>query len=168
MPNRKTTRRWFRFSLRSLLIATMLIGVVAGWLTSEVRYVHDRWATFWRLDSVAELYKDGGGAQTAEAVLLDPCAFEYPLPDGYKPPWEGRPFAVVKSTGIPFWRRWLGDVSFALIKVPNHWAKSDALRLQALFPEALLYWQRQYWSPQALAALPDPPTTNAKSFLCAD
>jgi hypothetical protein len=160
-------RRWLRFSLRSLLIATALLVVLIAGVTAEVRYVHDRWATCLQLNS-NEQAQAGGGAFTAVAVCADPCFFKYPLPDWYRPLWKGHNLAAVKSAGIPIWRRWLGDESFALVKVPDGCTKRDALRLQRLFPEALIYWQDKYWRPQELAALPDTRGPSGKSFLCAD
>jgi hypothetical protein len=45
---------------------------------------------------------------------------------------------------IPFWRKWLGDEPFGLVCVPLRWPESEIVRIRALFPEAFVYWRRDY------------------------
>ena len=60
---------------------------------------------------------------------------------------------VGKKMGVivSFWRRWTGDESFALVKVPDAWSQSEALELVSVFSEAVVYWHGDYISPIAVA-----------------
>ena len=55
-PQRK--RRWFQFSLRTLMIAVTLLAVPCAYVGWQVKIVRDRKAT---VHEVAEMNGDGGG-----------------------------------------------------------------------------------------------------------
>jgi len=124
-----------RFSLRTLLVAVAAVGILLGWLISDWRFARERWSWFTRLNAQAA---EGGGVCTWAAVQCDGCE----LPK--EPQW--REGAYWRLPTIPFWRRWLGDETFSLVKAPDSWSKDDAMKLRSLFPEAFVYWNGDYIS----------------------
>ena len=42
MTETKPTRRWFRFSLRTLFVVVTIVGVAAGWVTYQLNWLEQR------------------------------------------------------------------------------------------------------------------------------
>lgn len=58
LPPRK--RRWFQYSLRTLLVATLLAAIGLGWAAAELRKIERQRLAYKRLS--LHLYSDGGGS----------------------------------------------------------------------------------------------------------
>jgi len=103
-------RRWFRFSLRGLLVVVTVLGCWLGW---EVSAVHQR-------RSMAQRFEAEGG-------FVEVWTSDLEVQYGYEP---GR------GPKISGWRRWLGDRAYNFITLPPSSTKPDFMRARALFPEA--------------------------------
>ncbi len=110
----KPRRRWFSFSLRSLLIATTVLGVWLGWETSVVR---QRTQVRKELEATRE-YRFTTAAEYAERY-------------GGSPP----PGAVA---AIPLVRRWLGDRAIQEIWYYSAPQPAERERIARVFPEAAI------------------------------
>jgi len=38
----KPRRRWFRYSLRTLLVLVVLLAIPLGWIAAQLKWIHDR------------------------------------------------------------------------------------------------------------------------------
>ncbi len=102
-PAPKHTRRWFQIRLGTMLVLMMAIAVLLG----QFKVVRDRQ----RLRTL--VYKNGGLIADTDYRLAanDPR----------------------RSKDVPFWRRWLGDSSAAIVALPDSMNLESVTRL---FPEA--------------------------------
>ena len=113
----KPRRRWFRFSLRTLLVA---MTVLCCWLAWESSVVRSRRA------ELNQLRANGA----FEVTTADQWAER--MPPGY----TGRPPANVSLV-----RRWLGDQAIQEIGYYSHYlpaSKEELARLSRVFPEATM------------------------------
>jgi hypothetical protein len=105
-------RRWYQFSLRTLLIGVTLLAALCGYVAHEAKIVRDRrvWAInhghFWVTDPLRA---------TVERVSGDP------------------------SRGPSFVRLWLGDKPLPQLVVPTDTAPSEIKLAASLFPEADIF-----------------------------
>ena len=119
-----TRRRWFQFSVGTLLL---LVTVFAVWLGWELKFIRDRQA--WLREN---------------AVLVDPEM----RPDDVFP---GGSYVIMPplrlppryEASIPTWRKWLGDEAVPWIIEGEDWTDIDRARAVRLFPEAKLIPQRK-------------------------
>ena len=109
----ESRRRRFRFSLRTLLVVVMLLGISIGWLTVEARFVRQRKLM------MAKWEVSPGDARPAIYLRIS----------GYlKSRFPERSFS------IPWHRRLLGDRPICHI-----WVRSaQAAEAERLFPEAVI------------------------------
>jgi hypothetical protein len=117
----------FRYSLRTLFVAVMVVGSFLGWIGAENRFVRDRKAYG------GQVRAEGGYAVTYPTSDLLCSSDEYP----------NRHEARLRTPRVPFWRRWLGDEPFGLVVVPAAWPKQEAMKVKSLFPESSVYWKRE-------------------------
>jgi hypothetical protein len=108
----KPRRRWFSFSLRSLLVATTVFGVWLGWETSVVR---ERVRVQKKLEATRE-YRFTTAAEYAER-------------------YGGGPPPDTVAT-IPLVRRWLGDRAIQEIWYYSVPQTAERVRIAKVFPEA--------------------------------
>ena len=109
-PKRK--RRWFQFSLRSLLIGVTLLALPLAYVGWQVRIVREP-------------------KEMLDGVVLNNCAFQL----------YGMRFSVLARTDfpdppIPWIRKALGDVWVSWIVVGREVTEDDFERIWAAFPEA--------------------------------
>ena len=126
-PKRK--RRWFQFSLRTLLIGVTLVAIAAWYVRSEVNFVNER-------KELASYLAAQNGAGPNRVTFaseserqLKRLKWNLPFRAGsktYNPPF----------LRVSFLREWLGD-DFALV-VEFYGRRPEAFmkRLKAAFPEA--------------------------------
>ena len=126
-------RRWFRFGLRTLLVVVAVLGAFLGWLTSEWRFVRERRACEARLLRSFKANEGGVAAPYRYSRFANG-------PDVF-PEW---PEASARIPSVPIWRRWLGDEPFGIVSVPALWPENEVRDIKALFPEAFVYWRREY------------------------
>jgi hypothetical protein len=110
----KTNRRWFRFSLRVLLIVVAVVGCWLGW---QANLVHRRKV------ALSEL--------RPRAVFLSSVVAEREKSSGDRLviPWD-------HVREIPFWRRLMGDESIGWIYLEDSASPADLELAKSLFPEA--------------------------------
>lgn len=104
-------RRWFQFSLRTLIITFGLLTAALGWLGRELKVIHERNVT-------REWVVTNGGATISRAQ--------------WNPPFGDGGYLVE----VPFWRTWLGDQPMVSLKLSGKCMPEDVDRVQAIFPEA--------------------------------
>ena len=108
----KRQRRWFQFSLRTLLIGVTLLCVVAGgYVLSQKEIVKERQA---ELDDVLKR----GGIAHADYTLS-------------QPQWER-----VYLSRVSWVREWLGDHAMKWIILPTGATLEEERRVRSWFPEA--------------------------------
>jgi hypothetical protein len=107
MPNRK--RRWFQFSLRSLMIFTMACAIAAGW---ESHVIRER-------------------ATIMNRTKAD--HWEYVIPAE----WNMRKSEIPAT--VPVVRRWLGDQAIQCIFTPVGASSGDLDAGRSIFPEAEIW-----------------------------
>lgn len=106
---------WCRFSLRTLLIAMAVVGVMLGWNTHQVR---ERQKTLRRIDSL------GGRHVTYQPEVQ---------------PGNGKPPRYWAATSFPRLRLLLGDIPIYYINMVRTTATwQDRERVARLFPEAFV------------------------------
>ena len=111
----KPARRWFSFSLRSLLAVMTLVCIWLAWESSVVRQ---------RQRMLAQVR----ASHAFEVTTAKTWAASFPA---------GNPYSPVSR--IPIFRRWLGDEAIQQIGYYGHMVGSsgvDVDRLAKLFPEA--------------------------------
>ncbi len=118
-PKRK--RRWFQFSLRTLLIVVTLLGVVCGYVSRQVAIVKERvvMAAAPGVDSV---------------VAANPRDIITSLSSGS---------GVVHVTSdslesIPWFRSWLGDRYYLGLSIDKSASDDEITRYKQAFPEATI------------------------------
>ena len=103
-------RRWFQFSLRTLLVALALLATCLWMVGRTVRQ---------RQSLIREAVGNGG-----EVLLISEMSD------------ARRATSFVKEYHVPFWRRWLGDQAVPLLRLSPDATDEDCDRAQDLFPEA--------------------------------
>ena len=103
-----TRRRWFQFSIRSLLLLLTAFAMLLAW---EKRYIRAR--------------RDFLESNNA-AIAAGPKRHVMSRKTQYKP------------AEIPFWRRLLGDEPVDVIPMPFAAGEKARAKARALFPEARL------------------------------
>jgi hypothetical protein len=107
----KRKRRWFQFSLRTLLIAVTLLAVPLGYAGWQAKISRGRAA------AVTEVMGSGGMVIGAEGLSPSKLASD-------------------RDYSIPFLRRWMGDHAVLQIFYKRGTTDDDVRRLRRLFPEA--------------------------------
>lgn len=103
---KRTPRRWFRFSLRTLFVVVTVFAVWLGW---ELSFIKERKASI-------RLIRDKYGSVYTSSDLAD------------------RP--VTDLVSIPFWRRMLGDEAVQMVRLTPAFSDNDLRNVQRIFPEA--------------------------------
>ncbi|HEV2971233.1 MAG TPA: hypothetical protein VGY55_14760 [Pirellulales bacterium] len=112
-PKRK--RRWFQFSLRSLMIVVTLLAIPCGWLAHQARVVEERKALrSWLLDN-------GGVIHEAQYEMEHP-----------------------ETSQITWIRILIGDHTALSINFPYGISKPQASRMKTVFPEAAFGFMTDY------------------------
>src|SRR5579863_9161354 len=106
-------RRWFQFSIGTMLL---LITVFAVWLAWELAFVRARRAYLANLN-YAQWHSDG---QRMFNIAPPPAG---------------------EHATIPFWRSLLGDKPIDFIVLPTGWQPEDLKTGKALIPEATFFRQ---------------------------
>ncbi len=138
--NRK--RRWFQFSLRSLLVIVTLFCVIGGWLGNEYRIVRARKAL------VQRIFENGNMQERWGIVFYSPTINS----SGQKSDgWAGIGFvpneamtSLTRGGGQSrpsIVRRWLGDSDqrICVICIPASAETAETTAASELFPEARIY-----------------------------
>jgi hypothetical protein len=122
-PKRK--RRWFQFSLRTLLVVVTLVAVACAWPIHIVKHrkallerIHAMHGSVFTLSDVASR----GGVTVQGVKSLDSPA---------DPPLDGR-------TPITGPRKWLGDAAISLIRLPTAPTADEEAEIKGAFPEAAI------------------------------
>jgi hypothetical protein len=104
------SRRWFRFSLRTIFVVVTVFAVWLGW---ELKFIRDRKVFLKWVDETSGSY-------------------------GTKSEWAIRPNNPFSNTpDVAKWRRWLGDDATIAITLGPGYTKDEAARMWRLFPEAI-------------------------------
>lgn len=103
-------RRWFQFSLATLLVVMTLFAAIAGWLAWEMNFVQQR-------RSMCAIIEGRGGYAVSVAQAKARTG-------------------TTSSNSIPIWRIWLGDEPYLAIGLGNEQSKEDLQLATELFPEA--------------------------------
>jgi hypothetical protein len=121
-PKRK--RRWFQFSLRTLMIVvTLFCVVVGGYVGWQAKIVRERKAT------AREVTGLGGMMYSATRVTRFGPDAEFSMGDRFfKPPYPS----------VSFLRRWLGDDWVVGIVLPRSTSAEMEKKVIAAFPEAVV------------------------------
>jgi hypothetical protein len=112
-PKRK--RRWFQFSLRSLLIVVAVTAVACAWFAHEAHAVQQR-------KTLRKWIEEGGGTCVANDLGRQ-------IPS--VPPGS-------RIDEPSFVRRWLGDQTVRAIFLPRKTSDRDLQRIRTCFPGASL------------------------------
>jgi hypothetical protein len=123
-PKRK--RRWFQFSLRTLLIVVTVLAVVCAYVGWQAKIVREREAMLIRLHGF------GGDFITSAKIqnLID---------SGW---WRSEPSDWRSDLNddqhhtVPWIRRWLGDQPIIAMWVPRSIERNAAEEIMGAFPEA--------------------------------
>jgi hypothetical protein len=118
-PRRK--RRWFQFSLRTLLVGVVLLAVVCGYVGRQVAIVKEREAM-------------------AAAPGVDSVVAANPR-DMFTPLSSGSGIVHVTSDsreGLPWFRSWLGDRYYLGVSLDRSTSDDEITRYKQVFPEATI------------------------------
>jgi hypothetical protein len=126
-PKRK--RRWFQFSLRSLMIVVTLLAVPLGYIGWQAKIVRERRAA---LDIIVE--SDGGYWRDRHEKVSSMIGM---FPD-FSLPRKAYTMISESHPGTePGWvRRWIGDETIMVIFMRDDFLGCDAADLCERFPEA--------------------------------
>jgi hypothetical protein len=126
-PERK--RRWFQFSLRTLLIGVTLVAIAAWYVRSEANFVNER-------KELASYLAAQSGAGPSRVTFasdweqhLRRLKWNVPFRAGsktYNPPFPR----------VSFLREWLGDDFALVVEIYGRRPEAFMKRLKAAFPEA--------------------------------
>jgi hypothetical protein len=111
-PKRK--RRWYQFTLRSLMIVVTATAAACAWVAHEGRVVQERRA-------LRQWIEEGGGA-----CANNDLAARIP------------PVSKINEPSIV--RRWLGDQTVATVFLPRKFADQDLQRIKTCFRGATLIY----------------------------
>jgi hypothetical protein len=129
-PRRK--RRWFQFSLRTLLIGVTLLAVACAYVAWQARIVRERRALLLLIES--REYGWYSGERSASHDFP-------PAASGHDLAASGHNLTAGKTEDRPAWiRHWLGDETVYLIWLRNTVPSSEAVLIENCFPEAVV-WQ---------------------------
>ena len=120
-PKRK--RRWFQFSLRTLMIGVALLAVPMGYVGWQAKIVRER------TEMLATIKAAGGEVMmlpSLPGVTLFPIVIQ-----NRKTVSRWRPT-------VPVIRRWLGDDVVVFLVLNPSTSRKDIERVAALFPEAII------------------------------
>jgi hypothetical protein len=106
----KRRRRWFQFSLRTLLIVVTLFAIVCAYVSWQMRIV---------------------AVERRDAAAKYPTWETLPTPANYQGMIRERPAA-------PWPLCWFGEEGYALMVLPANIPHDEIERLRKLFPEALV------------------------------
>ena len=115
-PNRK--RRWFQFSLRTLMIGVTLLAVACAYVGWQFKIVQERKA------KLILLHELGGSSITVSEYVNA-------VTHGWK-----RDLRNEELPTIPWPRNWLGDAAVIQILIPESVAQSDAEEISRAFSES--------------------------------
>src|SRR5262245_12818776 len=106
----RPTRRWLRYSLRTLLVALTALCLWLGW---QAQLVHERRQMARRFEAIW-----GPSKPAASDRWPDP-----------------RPLYLPEDR-LPFWRRWMGDRAFVDVALIDERAftPSEIARMRGIFP----------------------------------
>ncbi len=110
MPNPSPRRRWFRISLRGLMILILVVGAVVGWMAQTIRT---------QRQAVAAVQAAGGFVRYDWQIEILPNTFIGPLP-GTDP------------SAKRWVRRWLGDELFQSVEQVSLFDLRSAATLAAI------------------------------------
>jgi hypothetical protein len=113
LPKRK--RRWYQFSLRTLLIGVTLLAVACAYVGWQSKIVNER-QSWLKEHSGLQLFQ----GEHVHIVLVNGD----------------------KSKSPSFVRRWLGDKELAEREVAWNGPPDELKELISLFPEATIFWER--------------------------
>jgi hypothetical protein len=108
----KPKRRWFQFSLRTLMIGVMLLALVCGYVGRQAEFVRKR-------------HEAAATHQMWQGI----------------PMTSGDPLTFVKlgpRPQSPWPLRWFGEKGYAMIVVEGSAPADERVRLARLFPEAVV------------------------------
>ncbi len=110
------TRRWFRFSLRTMFVVVTMVAATLGWELHVVRSRQNLLAIIEERHGFAEF------PVTAEDRQAVDC---------------GVALALYERPVVPYWREWLGDAPVECFLLPVElFSTDDALNIARNFPES--------------------------------
>jgi hypothetical protein len=112
----KCKRRWYQFSLRTLLIVVTLLAVPLGYVGWQARIVRERQAMM-------------------SGFLHERCIFAVVSDLDRGPPFLRTRPETYPASSIPWVRRILGDECLLVVRISWDATKDDFERVQATFPE---------------------------------
>jgi hypothetical protein len=125
----KRQRRWFQFSLRTLMIAVTLVAIAAWYVRSEANFVNER-------KELASYIAAQNGAGRSRVTFASES-----LQQLKRLKWN-LPFRAGSKTYYPpfprvaFLREWLGDDFALLVEIYGRRPEAFMKRLKTAFPEA--------------------------------
>jgi hypothetical protein len=119
----KRRRRWFQFSLRTLMIVVTLVAVPLGYVGWTVKIIRER------TDMIAKIRGIGGEVMTLPSL---PGMTLFPLITRKGELMRGQ------RPAIPAIRRWLGDEDVVFLVLNPGMSHEDVERVAAMFPEAII------------------------------
>ena len=131
-------RRWFQFSLRSLLIVVTLLAVPLGYVGWQARIVNERWTIRKELVGMIDNEQRRGYIDLATADETE--------------------------RAVPWIRTLIGDQAVHAILLPLSVSNEYRKRVRAIFPEADVFAFRQL-SLQAIKPLPWPDEPQPANWL---
>jgi hypothetical protein len=129
-------RRWFRFSLRTLLIGvTLFCVVIGGYVGWQAKIIRERNAMIRRIERMQGSVEFGRLDQGWAEAGLDPNLFK-----------------EIQPRAVPWVRRLLGDSDVIYIELPAETPASERASIRAVFPESQIGWVsysvfHDYWNP---------------------
>ena len=134
-PKRK--RRWFQFSLRTLMIGVTLLAVPLGYVAWHARVVRER------KELLSLVLNRGGGYLISDEPALSGSRLVGTLPPsplgpgGFPPNQPFMTLSIHDVTKNPSWIRiWFGDERMAAIWLTTAVSADEAARIVAAFPES--------------------------------
>jgi hypothetical protein len=116
----KRNRRWFQFSLRSLMIVVTLLAVPCAYVGWHAKIIHRRKAMINKLTRL-----DGACLTVAQVAEVEPS----------------HEFDDTTLT-LPWIRKWLGDEPMFGLYIPESVPDADASEIASAFPEAVVSQSR--------------------------
>jgi hypothetical protein len=119
-PKRK--RRWFQFSLGTLLIGVTLLAIPCAWVGWQAKIIHRRKAMINKLTRM-----DGACLTVAQIAEVEPS---HEFDD--------------TTLKLPWIRKWLGDEPMFGLYIPESVPEADANEIASAFPEAVVSQSRMF------------------------
>jgi hypothetical protein len=117
----KRRRRWFQFSLRTLMIVVTLLAVPCAYVGWHAKIIHRRQAMLNKLTRL-----NGACLTVAQVTEIEPS---HEFDDTTKLPWI---------------REWLGDEPVFGLNIPESVPEVDANEIASAFPEAVVSQSRMF------------------------